>query len=99
MAMTKIVTAALLLLTSSVGNANLIPAWFDPNQYFFSFDGSMAPGDIDRVTPFAHPELGGLEAGRAWFAWTKVDSPGVAMSSWEGFEAGTDHHFIGFIES
>src|SRR4051794_31983963 len=45
------------------------PSWFDPNEYYFSFDGSMAPTDIDRVTPYPHPQLGGLTPGRQWYAW------------------------------
>jgi hypothetical protein len=97
--MMRTLAAILLFLTSSIGNATHIPTWFDPNQYFFSFDGRMGPGDIDRVTPIPHPELGGLTPGREWFAWIEVNSPGVAMSSWEGFEPGTDHNFIGFLES
>ena len=98
--MKRILAAVLLLLASESSNATYIPAWFEPDQYFFSFEGGMGPGDIDRVTPIPHPELGGLTPGREWFAWIDVNSPGVAMSSWEGFEPGTDHHhFVGFIES
>ena len=46
-----------VLVYTSAG-ATPIPSWFDPSQFYVSFDASMAPGDIDRVTPFAHPEVG-----------------------------------------
>jgi len=97
--MKRILAAVLLLLASESSKATYIPTWFEPDQYFFSFEGGMGPGDIDRVTPIPHPELGGLTPGREWFAWIDVKSPGVAMSSWEGFELGTDHTFIGFLGS
>jgi hypothetical protein len=76
--------------------ANATPSWFDPGNYFFSFTGTMGPGDIDRVVPTAHPILGGQEPGREWFAWATVGFPGVVLSSWEGYDAVGDV-FLGFL--
>jgi hypothetical protein len=98
-ALTRWILVAALTACYVTESKAVTPDWFDANQYFFSFQGSMGPGDIDRVTPFAHSQLGGLTPGLEWFAWIDVGFPGVILSSWEGFQEGSDHTYLGFLGS
>ena len=95
---TRALQIAICVIGLAAANARAAPVWFDPGDYFFSFVGVMGPGDIDRVTPNAHPILGGLDPGREWFAWTNVGFPGVVLSSWEGYDPVQDL-FLGFLGS
>jgi hypothetical protein len=86
------------LVFSAPAKATLIlPDWFDPNVFDFSFtDSGAGSGDIDRVTALFNPELANLDAGTEWVAW--LDNPDVYMTSWQGYDQSSDM-FLGLLDS
>ncbi len=59
----RIAGPRIYVLQDTVGNpvdvlgATGKPAWFNSNEFFFSFEGSMGLRDVDRVTPLRMGQL------------------------------------------
>lgn len=105
----KKMSASLLLVILLGGihsvQATVVPSWFDPSDFDYSFNGVLGRTDVDLVSTFSGSDpvsgfmtTNGILPGRGWFAWLQTGAANaLALTSWGGISLGVprEQRFVG----